>query len=278
MNLELLQEAFFLPVDGDRCFCIWRAPATGSELLGVVVHIPAFAEEMNKSRRMVAAAARAYAQIGFGVLEIDLAGCGDSSGNFGDATLPRWVENVVSAIAWVRTRTAAPICLWSLRAGALLIPQVLSRVDERMSLLLWQPVLSGKQYLTQFLRLKLASEMLASTAEGGGMQQLRARLQAGEYLEIGGYYLSPTMARALEAAQCDFTADRIDRVAWFEITASDAPVLSPSARTKIDSLVSTGRAVVAQALTGPSFWQSVEIEECASLIEASRVAIAQRQR
>ncbi|MBK8384562.1 MAG: hypothetical protein IPL11_02315 [Candidatus Accumulibacter sp.] len=40
----------------------------------------------NKSWRIVPLQARALATAGYAVLQIDLMGCGDSSGDFGDAT------------------------------------------------------------------------------------------------------------------------------------------------------------------------------------------------
>jgi alpha/beta superfamily hydrolase len=42
------------------------------------------AEELNKSRHVAAAQARAFAAAGYSVLQIDLYGCGDSSGDFGE--------------------------------------------------------------------------------------------------------------------------------------------------------------------------------------------------
>ena len=109
---------------------------------------------------MTALAARKFAEQGYGVLQIDPIGCGDSSGDFGDATLTIWVENFLRAAEWIRGQCARNVWLWGLRAGALLVPPLLSRLGTDMRLLLWQPVVSGRQFLTQFLRLRLAAEML----------------------------------------------------------------------------------------------------------------------
>ena len=90
-------EAFFLSVDGGRLgqrFCLFH-PAQGGVPKGCVLNIHPFAEEMNKSRRMAALQARALAKAGYAVLQIDLFGCGDSSGDFGDASWQDWVGDVV---------------------------------------------------------------------------------------------------------------------------------------------------------------------------------------
>src|SRR5258705_9769402 len=75
-------ETFFLPLDNAKRFCISTIPSNGVEPRGSVLYLPPFAEEMNKSRRMAALQARAFARIGWNVLQMDLFGCGDSSGEF----------------------------------------------------------------------------------------------------------------------------------------------------------------------------------------------------
>ncbi|WP_229425321.1 hypothetical protein [Massilia sp. Se16.2.3] len=77
-------DAFFLDTQGGRRFCLYHAPI--GECRGALVYVHPFAEEMNRSRRMAALQARALAARGIGVLQLDLHGCGDSVGDFGDAT------------------------------------------------------------------------------------------------------------------------------------------------------------------------------------------------
>ena len=84
--MNVVQNAFFLPARGGHCFCVYRRPSRGVSR-GVVLHLPAFGDEMNKSRVMTARGARAFAAQGFGVLQVDLLGCGDSDGVLADATL-----------------------------------------------------------------------------------------------------------------------------------------------------------------------------------------------
>lgn len=51
------------------------------------------------------------------MLQIDLRGCGDSSGDLGDATWPDWIDDVVRAAHWLRARYTAPLWHWGLRSG-----------------------------------------------------------------------------------------------------------------------------------------------------------------
>ena len=145
--MEIAQNAFYLPVEDGRCFCVWRRPRDPGDLRGTILHLPAFAEEMNKARRMTALAARRFAASGYGVLQIDPLGCGDSSGDFADATLSKWTENCLRGAQWIRSQSASDVWLWALRAGALLVSPLLSRLPSRANVLLWQPVVSGTQFL-----------------------------------------------------------------------------------------------------------------------------------
>ncbi len=103
-------EPFFLEADGGRRFCLYHPPAGPARSALLYVH--PFAEEMNRARRMAALQARAFAATGHAVLQIDLAGCGDSSGDFGDARWERWQADLALAAAWLRERTDAPLRLW----------------------------------------------------------------------------------------------------------------------------------------------------------------------
>jgi exosortase A-associated hydrolase 2 len=251
---------------------VWRAPAA-RELRGLVLHVPAFAEEMNKSRRMTARAARELAARGFGVLQIDLLGCGDSPGDFGDASWEAWIDDVAAGFAWLRTQGDAPMWLWGLRAGALLASEVLPRLPETVSLLLWQPVISGRQYVTQFLRLKLAADALAVAKEGAGMRQLRERLARGEALEVAGYRLDSALAAGIERSEFSTHGARVRYAAWFEVSAALSADISPVARSHAALLESQGVRIDVRAIRGPSFWQTVEIEDCPELATASAAAL-----
>ena len=156
-------EAFFLPAAGGERFCIFH-PASGAPL-GSILYVHPFAEEMNKSRRMAALQARAFCARGYNVLQIDLLGCGDSSGDFGDARWHAWHEDVALATDWLARHTEGPVHLWGLRLGALLALDHSRQAGRSFAgLLLWQPVISGAQFMTQFLRLRMGSEMLSGVA------------------------------------------------------------------------------------------------------------------
>ena len=105
---------------GDR-FCLLHAPAQQQQPhKGGIVYVHPFAEEMNKSRRMAALQSRRLAALGYAVLQIDLFGCGDSSGDIADADLDVWLRDLDAAAEWLAGQGHRPLYLWGLRLGALL--------------------------------------------------------------------------------------------------------------------------------------------------------------
>lgn len=272
--MKALQRAFYLPAEGGDCFCMYRCPDHDA-VLGTILHLAAFGDEMNKARAMTARTARALASRGFGVLQIDFFGCGDSAGEHADATLARWTGNAMRAIDWLRTQPSKRdiLWLWALRAGALLIPPLLARAAPDAPLLLWQPVLSGAQQLNHLLRQKLAEGLIDTSAERSGTRTLRQRLRDGATLETGGYGISPALADELDRATFCMPDNYRGRIAWLEVVSSAAPSLSPAARKNIDGLRSAGIDIAAKAVQGPGFWQSVETEHCDALVDASLSAL-----
>jgi len=229
---------------------------------------------MNKSRRMAALQARALAEAGCAVLQIDLLGCGDSSGDFDDASWEDWVQDVLLGIHWLQARFEAPLWLWGLRTGGLLAAAAAERLGKPCNLLLWAPVANGKTALQQFLRLKTAAEMLGGKARGA-MDDLRSRLAAGEVLDIAGYRLSPALAHGLERAALRPVAG-VQRMEWIELSTMPDGTPSPLADQSAAAWQASGCVSRASVVQGPAFWQTTEIETAPALLPATVAAILDR--
>jgi exosortase A-associated hydrolase 2 len=254
---------------GGRRFRLVTEPEA-REPRGTVVFVHAFGEEMNKSRRMAARMARLLAEAGWRVVQRDLAGCGDSSGEFGDATWDDWLADVHDeAAAAIAQR---PLWLWGQRAGALLATAVASRV-RGCHLLLWQPVVSGAQHLQQFLRLH-AGARIAGTGTAPAGQSPAQRLRAGEAVEVGGYCVHPALASGLEQAKLEWPAGFDGRIVWLELSTMAPLQLSAASTRCIAEWTERGATVEADVLNGSPFWQTQEIEESDALLQrtAERVA------
>jgi len=276
-------EHFFLAADEgrtDQRFCTFH-PAQGGTVQGAILYIHPFAEEMNKSRRMAALQARAFSQAGYAVLQIDLLGCGDSSGDFADATWDAWIEDVLQGCRWLQERIHASLWLWGLRAGCLLAVDAAAQLRTSCDFLFWAPTPAGKILLQQFMRLKAANEMLSGGAKGI-VEGLRQDLAAGNRVDIAGYALSPDLATGLERAQLTppnaaHRPARPSRLEWFDLSTRDDAGLSPVAGKTVAQWRDAGFAVDSRVIVGPSFWQTTEIEDAPALIQATTLALRTEQ-
>lgn len=275
MNAQTLPQttAFFLARGESALFCLLHSPPAGVAPLGGLVHVPAFAEEMNKARRAVSIAARALAQRGWHVLLVDLTGTGDSSGDFADAAWETWVDDVCHAANWLHAQTRVEVGLWGLRSGCLLACDALVKL-ECQRLLLWQPQISGETALGQFLRLRTMSGIASDGQSKESTKTLAADLEAGCAIEVAGYALAPKLALAWRRARIESARFGGRRVSWLEVAQSDPPALAPASETCIASMQAHGASVNARAVHGLSFWMTQEIDECRALTAATLECMA----
>ena len=216
------------------------------------------------------------AEAGFDVLQIDLLGCGDSAGDFADATWQAWLDDVLRAYHWLRTQSSAPLTLWGLRAGCLLAAEAVVRLPESANFIFWQPVVSGKQHWQQFMRLKMAGELASGQAKGI-TEQLRQQLAAGQTVEIAGYSVSPGLVDGLEKAELQPPAVCPGRVIWLELSMREDASLAPVSQKCIEQWQVAGCTVDAQVVRSPGFWQTSEIEDAPDLVAATLAALESGQ-
>jgi len=250
-------QAFFLDGALGQRFGLLHTPPNGQPVRGHVVYVHPFAEEMNASRRMAGLQARAMAQAGFAVLQLDLMGCGDSAGHFEEASWDDWVHDVVLARRWMLARWPGEAWLWGLRAGCLLAAQA-CRLDGRPAkLLLWQPVLSGKQHLQQFLRLQLAGDMVRGESSRGNTSHLAALLAQGESVEVAGYTVSPALAQGMTQADLHGLPAGT-QIVCLERGDDKATAVSPALSAQVQHWQAAGCSAQASVVAGAIFWQMQE--------------------
>ena len=265
-------ESFFLKTESGDCFCLYHTPHHDKKCIGGFIYVHPFGEEMNKSRRMVALQARVFAAMGFSVLQIDLFGCGDSQGELVNARWDIWKQNLEIARNWLEKRIAAPISLWGLRLGALLALDF-ARVSEKKfeKIILWQPVINGELFLTQFLRLRVANEMLGSTNERiSGTKALRSSLAAGVRLEVAGYELVYELTEVIENLRAINLMVSEIPVYWFEIVSESGRTMPPAGARVVKewNKEKNGNLNVHLVPCVP-FWATQEISECPELVSAT---------
>ncbi len=269
-----LPQAFFLPAAQGARFAVFH-PAQGAVARGSVLYLHPFAEELNATRRVVARQARALAQAGHAVLQIDLLGCGDSFGELADATWTAWREDARAAHAWLKDQVPGPRWLWGMRAGALLAAELAAVEPEPVNLLFWQPAASGQQVLRQFLRLHAAGQWLGESGSAPKTTAPAQALAAGETVDIAGYRITPALAQGLGATQLRAPQGPAPgRLVWLEASPQAEPALGPASEAQLSAWRAAGWQVQAQAVSAPPFWQTVGTDEAPRLASATLACLA----
>ncbi len=233
-----------------------------------VVHVPAFGEEMNKSRHMVARQARRLAAAGATVIIPDLTGTGDSSGTLDQADWATWQDDLERVVEWARAQGgASALVLWGLRLGCLLAADTVGRLALPVAALwFWQPVHSGKQHINQFLRLRAMAGLTGGASES--VAQLRSALLLEEPLEVAGYPLRGALAAGIDARELsslELPANLPVRVA--EVVSDVSRSLTPVTSRQLEDWKAVGIDAQGAVVKGDPFWTTQELGFAPELLE-----------
>lgn len=234
------------------------------------IFVPPFAEEANRSRRTWALLGRCLSAHGVTTLLPDLGGTGESAGEFVHARWEDWLTDLETTLDQARRDGMRRCVLVGLRLGATLAVEFVRRsaAPEVCSLILWQPVAQGRQFVNQFLRVKLAAGLRSAGAERLTTADLRKQLEAAGVLEVAGYALAPELVAAVDgidlATQPPPAAVSVD---WIDIVSGEAAQLTPGSARVLDAWQRAGAHVRGQALRGEAFWSLQEVTIVPPLID-----------
>jgi exosortase A-associated hydrolase 2 len=206
------------------------------------------------------------------VLLLDLYGTGDSGGDFGDATLAIWRDDMRHATGWLAGRGVTRLDVLAVRGGALLLEGLAPPTGVAPGqVVLWQPVTSGRLLITQFLRLYVAEAM----AGGGPSRDARAVLESEGRVEVAGYVLSRELVSGLEGVADPLAhADCWESFHWLEVSAAGVDVPVAASQRSIAAMRVRGQRVQGLALEGEPFWATPEIAVVPALVEATVSCLA----
>lgn len=184
----------FFPSGSRRLYGFLHEPrATDAPLAyapAAVVFVHPFMEERQDAHPFLRSLAQAVAARGLWALRFDLHGCGDSEGEWEDATVASWLDDIRAACDFVRAQSGVErVIFCGLRFGAALA--ALADVGpERAPLVLVKPVVKGEAYAMDILRAYLAGEMVLTKKAGVTWEALIERLHRGETVNVFGYHLT----------------------------------------------------------------------------------------
>ena len=259
---------FFLSGSTGKLFSLYTSPAQKIPPEHFVVFFPPFAEENNKSRYMVSLQAKKFAAMGYGVLMVDFYGTGDSEGDFGEASWDIWLQDVEHIRQWLDQQGAKHIILWGLRFGALFAMHVAPLFGDGLDrILLWQPVIRGELMMSQFLRLRMAADMIGS-GEKVTVRDLRDQLANGANIEVAGYELSPDLVEGIDGLKLQHLgATESPPVEWVEVVSSEEQPIGPASQKCVDAWCELGMQVNTHTVVGEPFWVTPEITILPTLLE-----------
>jgi exosortase A-associated hydrolase 2 len=183
---------FYMNTAGGRLFAVHHSPRAVDSSLPAVVCCYPFGQETLRAHRAFRQLAVRLARRGQHTLRFDYHGSGDSSGESGEGNLDRWEMDIEAAAAELKSRACVrALGLVGLRLGAALAATVAARRLDLDHVVLWEPVVSGREYLEE---IEISHARLL---EDRGLVAERGA-DGGRTTEVLGFPLTPTMQRGLE--------------------------------------------------------------------------------
>ncbi len=234
---EFVRARYFGP--DQRLLGIFDKPETASKC-GVVLCYPQGADYESAFRSFRILGTR-LARAGFHVLRFDYSGTGDSWGEIGDASLDLWIQDTVAAVRELRvSHRLQHVSLVGLRLGATLAALAAADCEEVERLVLWEPVVEGRDYLRSLA--SLHEEWIAGEHRSG-----RGKRAAAD--DLLGYPLTPGLIKEL---------DNLRLSSLTKLPAPHVYVVSheqSAARNElVASLRSKGADIDEQLIDGPTIW------------------------
>ena len=177
---------------------VLREPPEPTGRPGMVVCNP-FAEERKSSAFVMARLALAATDAGFPSLRFDYWGCGDSEGDFVDATVDTRLADIADAAAFLRERAGVQdVILLGLRLGGTLAARAAEGMAGCTGLALIEPITDGAAYLGGEMRRKLMRQMMTSGKGGGSRDEMMKELERDDaVLDADGFALRGSTYKGL---------------------------------------------------------------------------------
>jgi pimeloyl-ACP methyl ester carboxylesterase len=182
---------FYFGTTERRLFGIYEA-ARGSAAKGAAVLCYPWGSEYVHAHRSLRQLSSMLNAAGIHTLRFDYHGTGDSAGDMTDVRLMDWEADIQTAMTELRDITnATQVALVGLRLGGALAAKVASRTDVKVSsLVLWDPVLDGEEYISEL-------HCESRTGAEAGRRPVARPAELGGGHEILGFPMTHNMAREI---------------------------------------------------------------------------------
>lgn len=182
-------DAFFFGPPDCQLLGVYHPPEPGRERYeGVVLCYP-FGQEYMRAHRAYRQLATTLAKKGFHVLRFDYRGTGDSAAELEEVTAHQWLEDLDYAVQELKDLTGVHrISLVGLRIGALLAGLFATDRRDLSSLVLWDPMTRGSDYI----------EELRENIRQSGLKKRESKFVDGDgHLHFNGFCMSRQFQQSL---------------------------------------------------------------------------------
>jgi uncharacterized protein len=252
-------QPFYFPTPEGDVFAVYHEPRAGLARQSAVLLCYPLGHEYINSHRAYRQIATLLSEAGFPVLRFDYLGSGDSGGTSEQAGVRVWLRNVSQAVAELKTKSGGiRLCFIGLRLGATLALLAAARTGPVESLVLWDPIVEGTDYLQELEGLhKRALDIVESSSRGvtrppvydglslfGFGDQLRHELGAIDLLSIQQKPAERVLLLE-SAAESEVSPLPMRLQQWGSSVERKYIPVDASWRTEFDSLLLPGQAVPA---------------------------------
>ncbi|MBJ6369748.1 alpha/beta fold hydrolase [Snuella sedimenti] len=216
-------------------------------------------DEKKRSQKFQATTARALAIRGFNVVRFDFFGTGDSYGNFQELSVRTCLENSKSLLSFIREELdISDVYVLGIRWGASIALELASTETEINKLILIDPIISGKRYLTELRLRRKAFFMLNNMKD---IQEVQ-HLDGEPYEDHQGFLLSPYFIKELEEFNLLNGSASDKSVVLFSLDTLNYKKL-----IKLKSALSLNNKTVLIQDETRTFWNNLEIIKTEGLTE-----------
>ncbi len=147
---------YFFGAEEDPLFGVYAPPRASVARDAAVLLCAPIGMEYQRTHYAIRLVAIQLAKAGFHVLRFDYHGIGDSSGQVGTGQFDRWLDDIaLAARELIEISGAQNLIIVGLRTGAVLAIEALAKRDiETKAIVLWDPVISGSEYLSMLEELQ----------------------------------------------------------------------------------------------------------------------------
>jgi uncharacterized protein len=144
---------FFQANGRDLLAAVHASPRLHPRSVAVLLCNP-FGEEAARAHRLYRVMARKLEDAGYAAMRFDYSGTGDSSGDIADFGIEDWLQDIAAAAEQLRRESGVQrVVLVGLRLGGTFAALCAQRGLLRAAhVLLWDPVVDGKEYLRELGR------------------------------------------------------------------------------------------------------------------------------